>query len=287
MVRSTLRARATIVTALLGALFAPATKAADMPFPVEAPPPVEEGPVEWGSNWYLRGDFDVTQVQPTNLNGVALSSSFPNNWGIGGGGGYKFNNWFRADATVEYQNLYQKNGFGTDSLPCQIGAAPITNVFGVVTGSTPLYAAGGCIPRAQNRTESMLTLINAYLDLGNWWGFTPYVGAGVGVNVLYQSSQLNWYMMNGVPYAGVTWTDPFLKNTVMVNWDSKFQSTYLRFAYAFMGGVSYDIDNHWKVDVGYRWANLGRINGVDRYNLPVSRDLISQQLRIGFRYMID
>ncbi|WP_424360662.1 outer membrane protein [Methylocystis parvus] len=285
MVRSTLRARATIVTALLGALFAPATKAADMPFPVEAPPPVEEGPVEWGSNWYLRGDLGLARTYPTELNGVALNNSMPNNWTIGLGGGYKFNNWFRTDVTVDYESLYNKNTVRSDvMLPCITGLyQPDPNFNPGVVNAT--YAA--CSPFVRNRTESMLVLGNAYIDLGTWYGFTPYVGAGVGLNVLYQRASTQWYMLNGVPYAGTTFTDPRNGAVYMQNWDTKYEGTYLRFAYAFMGGVAYDIDNHWKIDVGYRFANMGRITGVDRYNLPVSRDLISHQVRVGVRYMID
>ena len=106
MVRPFLRARATLLTALFGALLAPASQAADMPFPVEEPPPAMEGPVEWGSNWYLRGDLGLARTSPTTLNGVTLSNTMPNNWTIGLGGGYKFNDWFRADVTVDYESLY-------------------------------------------------------------------------------------------------------------------------------------------------------------------------------------
>ncbi|QGM97200.1 outer membrane protein [Methylocystis parvus] len=281
MVRFNLRARATIVTALFGALFAPATQAAD--FPAIEPPPVEEGPVEWGSNWYLRGDFGIAETHPTDLNGVALANRFPNNWSIGLGGGYKFNNWLRGDVTVEYLNLYAKSGVRTDIiLPCEIGLyLDATQPTGV--SSIP----SACSPWIRNRTESMLNMANAYLDLGNWWGITPYVGAGVGVNVLYQRAANNWYMYNGVPYAGVTYTDPRNGATYMANWDTKYESTSLRLAYAFMGGVSYDIDNHWKIDVGYRWANLGSISGINRYNQPITTNLIQQSVRMGFRYMID
>ncbi len=283
MVRPFLRARATILSALFGALLAPATQAADMPYPIEAQPP--EGPVEWGSNWYLRGDFGVAQTTPTTLNGVSLSNSFPNNWTIGGGGGYKFNNWFRADATVEYESLYSRNSVRSDlARACRTGLfqPDPTNNPGIVDSTYAL-----CSPLVHNRTEAMLVLGNAYVDLGNWWGFTPYVGAGVGVNALYQRASMNWYMNNGVSYAGVTYTDPRNNAVYMENWDSKYSGTYLRLAYAFMGGVSYDIDEHWKVDVGYRWANMGKIYGVDGYNNPVSKNLISQQVRMGFRYMID
>jgi opacity protein-like surface antigen len=133
----------------------------------------------------------------------------------------------------------------------------------------------------------MNVLANLYLDLGNWYGFTPYVGAGVGVNVLYQRAQSQWYQGNGAPYAGVTWTDPFSNITFMANWDSQRQGTFLRVAYAFMGGVAYDIDNHWKVDLGYRFLNLGKITGQDANRVLISKDLTAHQVRLGFRYVID
>lgn len=281
MVRSNLRARAMIVTALFGALLAPATQAAD--FPAIEAPPVEEAPVEWGSNWYLRGDFAVTRTSPTYLNGVALSTTMPNNWAIGLGGGYKFNNWFRADVTIDYEPLYFRNGVNTSaSRLCPTGLYLDATQPGGVGVTTAL-----CTPMVRNRTEAMLTLGNVYLDLGTWYGFTPYIGAGVGVNVLYQRAQNSWFMNNGVPYAGVTYTDPRNGAVYMQNWDSKYEGTYMRLAYAFMGGVSYDIDNHWKVDVGYRFANMGKITGVNQYYTPISTDLISHQVRMGFRYMID
>lgn len=285
MVRPFLRARATLLTALLGALLAPASQAADMPDPVEEPPPAMEGPVEWGSNWYLRGDLGLARVSPTTLNGVTLSNDMPNNWTIGLGGGYKFTDWFRADVTVDYESLYSRNGPNAGLMrPCEIGLyqpdpannpAVISSVF------------SACTPSVRNRTESMLTLGNLYFDLGNWWGFTPYVGAGVGINILYQRAQTAWFMSNGVPYAGVTYSDPRTQATYMANWDTRYEGTSARLAYAFMGGVSYDISNHWKVDVGYRFANMGKINGVDQNNRPVARDLISHQVRMGFRYVID
>ena len=284
MVRPFLRARARIATALLGALIAPATQAADYPA-IQPPPLIEEGPVEWGSNWYLRGDLGIARTSPTELNGVTLSNGFPNNWTIGLGGGYKFNDFLRADVTVDYESLYHKSGVRSDiGLPCTIGLYQ-PNPLGNPGLVNPIYSA--CFPWVRNRTESMLTLANAYIDLGNWWGFTPYVGAGVGLNVLYQRVSSNWYMYNGVPYAGVTYTDPRTSATYMANWDTKYEDTFVRFSYAFMGGFSYDIDNHWKIDVGYRYANMGKIAGVDRYNNVVSRSLVSQQVRMGFRYVID
>jgi opacity protein-like surface antigen len=218
MVRPSLRVRAMIVSTFFATCLAPATQAADMPFPGE-PPALPEGPVEWGSNWYLRGDVGAAEVSPADLNGVNLNQTFPNNWTAGLGGGFKFNEYFRADVTVDYQSLYHNSA----------------------------------IP---NNTSSVLALANAYLDLGTFWGFTPYIGAGVGANVLEQHVPL-------------------------------WNQTFTRFAYAFTGGVAFDLTEHWKIDLNYRYANLGYIQGVDHFFWYTSKSLTSNQLRLGFRYVID
>lgn len=267
MVRPFLRARATIFTAMAAALVASAAQAADMPFPVETPTPVNEGPVEWGSNWYLRGQVGAADHNISTVDGMRLSTSWPSNWTIGLGGGYQFTNWLRADATVDYQELWDRNGlqFGQ---PC-VGM-DIYGPGGIVVNA-PYPAI--CTPGVKNRAESISFMANAYLDLGNWWGFTPYVGAGVGANLFIQRHNVMWSpafypYVNFPPATGVS-------------------SDYLRFAYAGMAGVSYDIDSHWKIDLGYRFINLGQLQGFDIYNQRISRDMTSHQLRLGFRYVID
>jgi opacity protein-like surface antigen len=284
MVSLTFKARATVLTALVGSFLSHAAQAADMPFFSPAPEPVNDGMVEWGTGWYLRGDVGAAYIRPNDLNGIVLSPDFPNNWTAGLGFGYQYNSWFRTDVTVDYQSLYKKDGPGNTILPCQIGAVG-TPAGGPFTGSIPVFS--DCSPLVHNRTESMAVMANAYFDLGKWWGITPYVGAGVGVNVLYQKALVNWYMGNLNPYAGVTWTDPFTLGTYQANWDRNFEGTFLRFSYAFMGGLAYDVTDHIKIDLGYRWLNLGRITGVDSHNNNIAKDLISQQARIGFRYVID
>ena len=284
MFRPFSRARATAFLALIGVLLSPAAFAADMPDPMPMPTPVNEGPMEWGTGWYLRGDIGAAHVTPEDLNGVLLSRDFANNLTVGIGGGYRYNDWVRTDVTLDYATLFEKNGPQNTVLPCQVGAIG-TPIGGPFTGSIPVFSA--CTPVVRNRTESAVALANVYFDLGNWWGFTPYVGAGAGLNVLFQRAQTTWFTSNLVPYAGTTWIDPFSGVTYMANWDRNVSGTFMRFSYAFMGGVAYDLTEHIKIDVGYRWLNLGRIEGVDSFNNRVSKDLISQQVRLGFRYMID
>lgn len=276
-------ARAGLLSAALGLLFAGPARAADMPF-FDPPSAPYDGQVELGTGWYLRGDIAAAKAPALNFDGATTSTSFPNNWSAGVGGGYRYNSWFRTDVTVDYEQLYSRSGPANVILPCQIGAVG-TPVGGPFTSSIPVVA--GCTPYFQSRATATTVLANAYLDLGNWGGFTPYIGAGVGVDALFQKSQVQWYEQNLVAYAGTTWTDPFTGGTYMANWDRSASHSYLRFAYALMGGVSYDVTDHWAIDLGYRYLNLGSLSGKDAFGNASTRKLEIQQVRLGFRYMID
>lgn len=281
------RVRSALAAAAVGAFLSPAAPspmafAADMP--LFAPEPVNEEPIEFGSGWYLRGDIGAAHVNVRDIDGVNLSQSFPNNFNLGLGGGYQFNNWFRTDVTFDYQSINDKTGPNYVFAPCQIGAVG-TPEPGPYIGSTPVYA--GCSPFVRSRVEAITTLANAYLDLGNWGGFTPYLGVGAGFNVLYQKAQVNWFTGNLTPYANTTWTDPFTLATHTANWDRAHTGTTLRLAYALMAGVAYDLTDHMKLDLGYRWSNLGSIQGSNLYGARIKKDLSIHQLRVGFRYVID
>jgi opacity protein-like surface antigen len=253
MVRLFTRARATAFSAMFGALVSPAANAADMPFAAQPLTPVNEQPVEWGTGWYLRGQVGAADNSLSTIDGVVLSRNFPSNWTAGLGGGYQYNTWFRTDVTVDYQFLYDRNGVQNVFMPCFAGA-----------GLT------ACSPLVSNKAESLAILGNAYLDLGNWWGITPYVGVGAGVDVLRQRAQVGW-IPAGIPYT----------------WGPSYSGYYLRFAYAGMVGLTYDLTSHIKIDLGYRWINLGKIEGFDLYNNRFSRNLYSNQVRIGLHYVID
>lgn len=247
------RARATALSAMIGAFLPVAASAADMPYPVPLPTPVNEGPVEWGTGWYLRGQVGGADLNLSTINGMVLNKGFPSNWTLGLGGGYQYNNWFRTDITIDYQELWSRNGQQNIFMPCVVGVAPSL-----------------CAPVVSNKAESFSILANAYVDLGTWYGITPYVGVGVGANVLNHRTNLTWTPL-GDPY----------NYTLVTNSDQA------HFAYAGMAGLTYDVDPHWKIDLGYRWINFGKIEGVDLHNRRISRDLYSNQVRIGFRYIID
>ncbi len=166
--------------------------AADIWTPPVQAPVVEPVPVEFGSNWYLRGDVGYRANTTPDASYVGAcgvcaynDEKLDDGWMVGVGAGYKFNPWFRADVTTSY--------------------SPDTAF------DAPFYLEHGDI-------SSWTVMANAYVDLGTWKRITPYVGAGIGgaYNTLsnYQNDllpndffeessskwNLAWAVMAGVSY---------------------------------------------------------------------------------------
>jgi opacity protein-like surface antigen len=68
--------------------------------------------------------------------------------------------------------------------------------------------------------------------------------------------------------------------TTTPNFNRTISGTYYNFAYAAMAGAAIDVFSHTKLDIGYRYLNLGSISGI-------SGTLYSHEVRAGVRYMID
>jgi opacity protein-like surface antigen len=248
---------------LTAAAFGPAL-AADLlppPPPVEAPPPVADM-----SGWYLRGDVGVainqmsnlrSTLQPTNMLGGAAPgittaySDIGDSAIIGIGAGYQFNNWFRADATLEYRSsaAYRKGMTYT---------AFCANPF--------------CLDTYTANVSTAAFMLNGYVDLGTWAGVTPYVGAGVGF--------ANHRMKNltdvgaGLGYAG--------------------DSSKTNFAWALMAGLGYNVTQNLKLDMGYRYMDMGTVGSNPIVCEAVSGCFFevqsykatSHDFRLGFRYTL-
>ena len=127
---------------------------------------------------------------------------------------------------------------------------------------------------ATTSLESYLLMANAYLDLGTWWRVTPYVGAGIGTAY----NKLDTLTLS-----------PSAPTTIVRgsgDWD---------LAWALMAGAAFDITGNWKVDAGYRYADLGEVESevgtnfaaLTLNNPVVVDDITSHEFRIGFRYLID
>src|SRR5271157_5942908 len=174
VVMAELRALA-VAGCLTGASARPAG-AADLPPAPALPPPAA---LEF-SGWYLRGDvgLGVNTSTPELKNepdpiatGVAngfLSpaaiQSFNNTtlstFGmIDFGAGYQFNNWFRMDGTLEYR-----------------GGANLQSLYTITDCCAPGFG-GGPVQYAdfyRGDVSSFIGLLNAYADIGTWYGVTPY-----------------------------------------------------------------------------------------------------------------
>jgi opacity protein-like surface antigen len=245
----------------------------------------DDVPVEFGTGWYIRGDIAAAQ---DNANAFGRASLLgmkpPNGWSAGLGAGYKFTNFLRADLTVDYRSPVTTNGIAGQQ-PCIVGTSPIINGSGVTIGSDPIF--DNCTGIAHSRLNRTHVLANAYVDLGTWSRFTPYVGAGVGVNVTYSKAQLNWFMSNQSPY-NITFTDSFSGNVFHEFMDTQRTGYRYNLAWALMGGVAIDLTPHLKLDIGYRYLNLGSYTATaDSSGNSITKRLSAQEIRTGFRYVID
>ena len=187
---------------------------------------------------------------------------------LGGGVGYQFNSFFRADVTGEYR-------FG-DHYRAVEGFAP--NQFFINSFTPPTQGSGGADYYQGNITNGVV-LVNGYVDIGTWYRITPYVGAGVGVAFNHFSGLTDYNVTNFGQPSG-----------------SSEGHTNTELAYAFMAGFAYDLTPHLKLDFGYRYLNMGRISSgpINCFGgTPVCGDntrevqnyhLDSHDIRLGLRY---
>jgi opacity protein-like surface antigen len=140
------------------------------PFPGFAAPAPLADRVEFASNWYVRGDLAYAQETFPNISPFTFGSSpsVLNTFSADiGGGGYKVNNYFRTDLVLDYRS--QIHAIGSGAAPC------FTNVSNPPPMGNPVPA--NCVGHFDSEIRRWDLLANAYLDLGTWDGFTPYIGA--------------------------------------------------------------------------------------------------------------
>ncbi len=249
--------------------------------------PIEEyKPVEIGSGWYIRGDISYSVVSKgsatgyrTYAGGIYGTDTFDTGriksmLSYGVGFGYTFNRWLRADATLErFGGSF--NGTTSDPNPCT----------GIVT------APGNDTTCASTDTASFVAygaMANAYVDLGTFAGFTPYVGAGIGL------AWLNWGNLNDTTYCVDSATDtcPAASTTTTTHGGRRSA----RLVYSFMAGAAYDISKNLKLDVSYRYRKIARGNffSFDAASIAAGASgvqaqdngLTNHEVKVGLRYEI-
>ena len=248
--------------------------------------PADETPVTFASNWYLRGDVGVSQDVQIGIGNAMMprGDKFPNTWSFSLGAGYKFNDWIRGDLTLDWRAPRSFNE-NTSTIACVVGWLPVKDINGNIVGETPVHDS--CKDWYQARLNNTTLLMNLYADLGTWWGLTPYIGAGVGVNYVYQKASQNWYMSNGVSYQVYVADAMNPTQTWYYNYDQQRSLKSLQFAYALMAGLSYAVTPHMSVDIGARYAHLGKVTSYTSFGGVSQKANNAKEVRIGIRYYPD
>jgi opacity protein-like surface antigen len=237
-------------------LFAmPAAHAADLPVaPAFQPAPVE------ASGWYLRGDIGMSSQQLSDMHQrfqdvttesfTVTNNNFDSAPFVGIGVGYTVNSWLRTDVTLEYRGRANMNLMQTGN-----------------QGTFDTYHG--------NKSE-ITGLWNVYADLGTWWCFTPFVGAGVGfsynrIEDFYDVNPLT----NGLAVA----------DGVGSKWN---------LAWALYAGVAYQVTPTFAIELAYRYINLGDAqsgyfhNAVPAFSVAPGpfefKNITSNDLKVGFRW---
>ena len=218
--------------------------AADMPSTL---PPAYERPLppprafDFNTGWYLRGDLGYNWGR---IQGAQSATPFPSptdstlNGAVfaGVGAGIK-TQWVRTDVTIDY--------------------------------ALPMKYEGSILK--PNDTTAKITaasvMFNGYLDLGTWYGATPYLGAGAGAAWLKTFD----YSSTAAP--------PFTGDTIHKQWN---------FAWAVMAGVGYAVAPNLMVDVGYRYIDFGDVRtNADALGAMTFKNIAAHEVRVGLRWSFD
>lgn len=224
--------RVPVACAVLAAVSAGPVLAADYDPPIFIEEAPEYVPVEIGSGWYLRGDISYNAGDP--VYDVSFPGISHNRFGGGIGFGYHFSDNFRTDLTVSY--------LGKDRLGYDIGTHS-----GV--GSHTAWSG----------------LVSGYYDIATVMGFTPYVGAGVGLT--YSRNEVLATMTDGV-------------GTLAASFDDGSYD----FAYALMAGASYKVSDNLSVDLGYQFLHTPDAKYLDVRDLSVREGTKHHLVKLGVRY---
>lgn len=265
---------------LLAGMFAATTSvafAADMPShmaPMAPPPPPPV--MDIGGGWYLRGDVGASyyvdpsysQADVTALGGRFINESLGGGGFAGAGVGYQFNDWFRADVTGEYRFASSASAIDQFNFNSVIGGIP-----------TPFTNQN----YYKGNYSAFVGLLNGYVDLGTFYGITPFVGAGVG----FANNRLSGFTDQGFNVnnsSGVS--------SVAGGYVKDGSKTGL--AWALHAGLGYDVTPGLKLELAYRYMNLGEgktgqiicfCGGTPSGGLKV-KDLEAHDIKLAMRWML-
>jgi opacity protein-like surface antigen len=109
------------------------------------------------------------------------------------------------------------------------------------------------------KISAVSALFNGYFDLGTWYRLTPYIGAGAGAAYVRASD----YASAVAPFSS----------------DSHQQ---WNFAWAAMAGLAYPLAPNLRLDVGYRYINIGDVK--TDADVMTFKNVAAHEVRAGLRW---
>lgn len=249
--------------------------------PQNTEPAPEVTVVEFGTGWYLRGNVGYSNVVDPefSLGGAPTGLDLGNANTFGVGAGYQYNKFLRIESSIDaLSNL----SFSDRSI---INCGTWDDDGNTATLEVPV--TGTCTETQALAAGATAVMVNAYLDLGNYGGFTPYVGLGGG------AAYVRWedYTRTGTCTIS-TFGD--CQNALLTTIYSNNQTSNAEWkpAAAVMAGFSYDLTRNLKFDVGYKFTYISGGSAVDDVQVGTGfsdlkyKPFNVHQINLGFRYEI-
>ncbi|WP_421857404.1 outer membrane protein [Oricola sp.] len=246
-------------------------------------------PAELGSGWYIRGDIGINfdghhdvSISGNPVESTYLDNNFTDKTHFSIGAGYRFNGFLRMDAGLgrlagtDYSSSQLMYEDGTEPLgtpaelivlpgdpnPCNGWGTFIDTVTDVEYIDDDFIT--NCINKDTVEYDVTYGMVNAYADLGNFYGFMPFVGAGIGVGRVSWREELDSvecvpqsedvrvegcraYGVADQPAANQPYTQP---GTVSNGVD-------YRLGWAVTAGLAYEVTEAVVVEAAYRYMNFG------------------------------
>ena len=171
----------------------------------------------------------------------------------------------RLDGTVQYRGA--ANFKGSDNVRFADGAG-----------------VGMLVDNYTASKSEWLVMANAYLDLGTWNCFTPFVGFGGGFAI----NTINGFRDDGVGF--------FADGSPLLSVAFGPSATMWNLAYALHAGVSYQVSQNFFVEIAYSYISLGNalsgdltaFDGTNTVNNPMNfNNITSNDVRIGVRWLFN
>ncbi len=205
---------------------------------------------------------------PLVQNAPAFVEEYQSGWYLRGDIGYRMNDLDGASAVIGTQ----PSGNSIDDRFTVGGGAGYKSGWFRMDATidyAPRASYAAATPDYRMKVETVTSLANLYLDLGTWSGMTPYIGAGAG---------LSWNR-----------TSDYFSNALLLPGLDGLNKPRWEFAWAAMGGLTFNLSPNLLMDLSYRYLNMGdAITPIASNNNQFTiKDMTAQEIRVGLRYNLN